>query len=80
MSPDDPQRPPSSFEPTADYSGAAGEQGPTVRKGWPLSRIILLSLLVVCVGLLAVDLANGRWPRQRAFNLLKNEMTDRGRF
>ncbi len=79
MSADDPNRPPSSFEPTANYGDAAGKSRPPA-KGWSVSRIVLLSLLVVCVGLLAVDLVNGRWPRQRAFDLLKKEMTERGAF
>jgi hypothetical protein len=40
----------------------------------PLSTIVLLSLLAVAVGLMAVDWLHGRLPRDRAYNLLANEM------
>jgi len=40
----------------------------------PLSTIVLLALLAVAVGLMAMDWLHGRMPRDRAYNLLANEM------
>jgi hypothetical protein len=39
-----------------------------------ISRIVLLALLAVAVGLLAVDRMRGRIPRDRAYNRLAEEM------
>lgn len=41
---------------------------------WPLSRIVLLALLAVAIGLLAMDWTRGRMPRDRAYNRLVAEM------
>jgi hypothetical protein len=44
------------------------------RPKWPVSRIVLLALLAVAIGLLAMDWTRGRMPRDRAYNLLADEM------
>jgi len=76
MSSENPQLPPSSSNP----DGATGGSGLRVVHRWPLSRIILLPLLAVCLVLFAVDWMNGRLPERRAYNLLLNEMKERQAF
>jgi hypothetical protein len=46
----------------------------TPKAKWPLSRIVLLALLAVAVGLLAMDWTRGRLPRDRAYDRLVAEM------
>ncbi|HEX3999628.1 MAG TPA: hypothetical protein VHX65_13835 [Pirellulales bacterium] len=41
---------------------------------WPVSRVVLLALLVVAIGLLGIDWLRGRIPRNRAYDLLAAQM------
>jgi len=46
------------------------------KRRWPVSRIVLLVLLAVAVGLLATDWLHGRIPRNRAYELLAAELPE----
>src|ERR1700676_2828679 len=42
----------------------------------PLSRIILFSILAICLAMLAFDYFHGRNPQQQAFILLKSKLPE----
>lgn len=60
-------------------SGTDSPQPPSpapAKPKWPLSRIILFSILAICLAMLAFDYFHGRKPQQQAFILLKSKLPE----